>query len=84
MDHLACFTSGLLALGVMHGVVEGEKRDLHLKRAISLAETCFQMYDQVSIFFYDTFYFIKFSLMLFSHSLWRVIHHLLQPIITEL
>jgi len=48
MDHLACFTAGLLALGVMHGVVEGEKRDLHLKRAISLAETCFQMYDQMA------------------------------------
>jgi len=47
MDHLACFTSAMLALGVLHNVVEGDRRQLHLDRAISLAETCYQMYHQM-------------------------------------
>merc|ERR1719499_281338 len=44
MDHLACFTSGLLTLGVIHEVVDGEQRELHKERAIALAETCYHMY----------------------------------------
>merc|ERR1719499_482498 len=47
MDHLACFASGLLTLGVMHDVVEGEQRELHKERAIALAETCYHMYKEM-------------------------------------
>jgi len=47
MDHLACFTSGLLTLGVIHEVVDGEQRELHKERAIALAETCYNMYKQM-------------------------------------
>eukprot|EP00761_Pharyngomonas_kirbyi_P012292 gb/GECH01012319.1/.p1 GENE.gb/GECH01012319.1/~~gb/GECH01012319.1/.p1 ORF type:complete len:627 (+),score=170.18 gb/GECH01012319.1/:1-1881(+) len=39
MDHLACFTSGMLALGA-----EGDTYDEHMKIAEDLAYTCYQMY----------------------------------------
>ena len=31
MDHLTCFVPGMLALGVHHNIVTGEKRDKHLQ-----------------------------------------------------
>lgn len=46
MDHLVCFVPGMLALGVKHGVVEGEQAEQHMKAAHELMETCYNMYHQ--------------------------------------
>ncbi|KAK8813069.1 hypothetical protein WA158_002661 [Blastocystis sp. Blastoise] len=42
MNHLTCFYSGLLVLGVMHGASLNVEKDI--KNAKSLAYTCYQMY----------------------------------------
>jgi len=47
MDHLACFASAMLVLGVHHNVVEGEAKKLHLERGEKLAESCYQMYHRM-------------------------------------
>ena len=44
MDHLACFVPGMLALGVHHGAVKGDKAGAYRKLAADLGETCYQMY----------------------------------------
>ena len=44
MDHLVCFVPGMLALGVKHGVVEGERATRHMDAARALMSTCYNMY----------------------------------------
>jgi len=46
MDHLACFAPGALALGVYHGVYQGNKlrEKRHMDAAEKLASTCWRMY----------------------------------------
>ncbi|ETO11996.1 hypothetical protein RFI_25381, partial [Reticulomyxa filosa] len=54
MDELACFSGGLLALGVMHEVLENDDMvRRHTDAAKQLAETCYQMFSRVmcAIFF---------------------------------
>ena len=44
MDHLVCFAPGMLALGVKHGVVDGEQAERHMSAARELMRTCYDMY----------------------------------------
>jgi len=44
MEHLTCFTGGMLALGSVSGIVDSETADRHLQVAKELAETCYEMY----------------------------------------
>jgi Glycosyl hydrolase family 47 len=44
MDHLACFTPGMLALGAKYGAVTGAKAELYMQLGRNLTETCYQMY----------------------------------------
>lgn len=44
MDHLVCFVSGLLALGVHRGAVAGSEAAEHLAAAKDLGATCARMY----------------------------------------
>lgn len=43
MDHLACFASGMLALGTMSGIIEESDMKQHLDGAAEIAKTCHQM-----------------------------------------
>ena len=45
MDHLVCFVPGMLALGVRHGVVDGDEQAArHMDAAKQLMRTCYDMY----------------------------------------
>lgn len=44
MDHLACFTPGMLALGAKYGAVTGAKAEQYMQLGRNLTETCYQMY----------------------------------------
>ena len=46
MDHLACFVPGMLALGVSHGAVKGQKAAQYQSVAENMTYTCYQMYKQ--------------------------------------
>lgn len=44
MDHLLCFTPGLLALGVMHDDLQSPRRIQHTELAEKIGRTCYEMY----------------------------------------
>ena len=46
MDHLACFTPGMLALGAKYGAVMGDKAATYMELARNMTETCWQMYSR--------------------------------------
>lgn len=46
-EHLTCFLPGMLALGYIYGLGQGQETKSHLELAKEIGRTCYEMYKKM-------------------------------------